>query len=90
MALGLVTGIIGTVVNTIGSIGGGGLKGALIFIPIFFTGHAINIGINALGAYVHVNRLQYVEFFSKFYEGGGKAFKPFGIKTKSYKFKEDK
>ena len=90
MALGLVTGIIGTVVNTIGSIGGGGIAGALIFIPIFLGGHAINIGINALGAYVHVNRLQYVEFFSKFYEGGGKAFKPFGIKTKSYKFKEDK
>jgi len=90
MALGLVTGIIGTVVNTIGSIGGGGIGGAVIFIIIFIAGHSINIGINALGAYVHVNRLQYVEFFSKFYEGGGKAFKPFGIKTKSYKFKEDK
>lgn len=90
MALGLVTGIMGTVFNTIGSIGGGGIVGALVFIPIFIFGHTINIGINALGAYVHVNRLQYVEFFSKFYEGGGKAFKPFGIKTKRYKFKEDK
>lgn len=90
MALGLVTGIIGTVVNTIGSIPGGGIVGLLLFIPIFIFGHAINIGINALGAYVHGNRLQYVEFFSKFYEGGGKAFKPFGINTKSYKFKEDK
>lgn len=90
MALGLVTGIIATVINTIGSIAGGGVVGALIFIPIFLFGHAINIGINALGAYVHVNRLQYVEFFSKFYEGGGKAFKPFGINTKNYKFKEDK
>ena len=90
MALGLVTGIIATVINTIGSIAGGGVIGALIFIPIFIFGHAINIGINALGAYVHVNRLQYVEFFSKFYEGGGKAFQPFGINTKNYKFKEDK
>ena len=90
MALGLVTGIIGTVVNTIGSIGGGGIGGAIIFIPIFLGGHAINIGLNALGAYVHGNRLEYVEFFSKFYEGGGKAFKPFGINTKHYKFKEDK
>jgi len=90
MALGLVTGIIGTVVNTIGSISGGGVGGAIIFIPIFLGGHAINIGLNALGAYVHGNRLEYVEFFSKFYEGGGKAFKPFGINTKHYKFKEDK
>jgi len=90
MALGLVTGIIATVVNTIGSIAGGGVVGALGFIVVFLFGHTINIGINVLGAYVHVNRLQYVEFFSKFYEGGGKAFKPFGINTKSYKFKEDK
>ena len=90
MALGLVTGIIATVVNTIGSIAGGGIFGALIFIPVFLFGHTINIGINVLGAYVHVNRLQYVEFFSKFYEGGGRAFKPFGINTKNYKFKEDK
>lgn len=90
MALGLVTGIIATVVNTIGSIWGGGFVGALMFIPMFLFGHLINIGINVLGAYVHVNRLQYVEFFSKFYEGGGRAFKPFGINTKNYKFKEDK
>jgi len=90
MALGLVTGIIGTVVNTIGSISGGGIFGVLIFIPVFIFGHAINIGINALGAYVHCNRLQYVEFFSKFYEGGGKPFKPFGINTKRFKFKEDR
>ena len=90
MALGLVTGIIATVINTIGSISGGGIKGAIPFILIFIFGHSINIGLNVLGAYVHGNRLQYVEFFSKFYEGGGKAFKPFGINTKHYKFKEDK
>jgi V/A-type H+-transporting ATPase subunit I len=41
-----------------------------------------------LGAYVHTNRLQYVEFFGKFYEGGGKLFTPFGIHTKYYKVKE--
>jgi V/A-type H+-transporting ATPase subunit I len=90
MALSLVTGIIGTVVNTIGSIGGGGIGGAIIFIAVFIFGHTINIGINILGAYVHVNRLQYVEFFSKFYEGGGKPFMPFGVNTKRFKFKEEK
>ncbi len=35
-----------------------------------------------LGAYVHTSRLIYVEFFSKFYEGGGKPFKDFKIKEK--------
>lgn len=90
MALSLVTGIIGTVVNTIGSIGGGGIGGAIGFILVFVFGHTINIGINVLGAYVHVNRLQYVEFFSKFYEGGGKPFMPFGVNTKRFKFKEEK
>ena len=44
---------------------------------------------NALGAYVHTIRLQYVEFFGKFYEGGGKAFAPFSTKTKYVRFKED-
>lgn len=90
MALGLVTGIIGTIVNTIGSIMGGGFFGAIFFTVVFLFGHSINFGINALGAYVHVNRLQYVEFFSKFYEGGGKPYMPFGVNTKRFKFKEEK
>ena len=41
------------------------------------------------GAYVHTNRLQYVEFFGKFYEGGGRKFEPFAVHTKYYKIKED-
>ena len=90
MALGLVTGIIASVVNTIGAIGGKSPLGVLIFIVVFLFGHSINIGINALGAYVHGNRLQYVEFFGKFYEGGGRPFKPFSMKMKHYKLKEDK
>jgi V/A-type H+-transporting ATPase subunit I len=90
MALGLVTGIIATVVNTIGAIGGKSIGGILLFIAVFLFGHSANIGINALGAYVHGNRLQYVEFFGKFYEGGGRPFKPFSMKMKHYKLKEDK
>lgn len=90
MALGLVTGIIGTVVNTIGSIGGKSFLGVILFIVVFLFGHAINIGINALGAYVHGNRLQFVEFFSKFYEGGGRSFVPLSMQTRHYKIKEDK
>ena len=89
MALGLVTGIIGSVANMIGTLFGTGIVKLLIFIPVFLFFHAINLGISALGAYVHVNRLQYVEFFAKFYEGGGTLFHPFTGNTKHFKIKED-
>ena len=72
-----------------GSMGGGGIFGAIMFILVFLVGHTLNIGINLLGAYVHTNRLQFVEFFGKFYEGGGRAFSPFAAHTKYYKFKEE-
>ena len=88
LALGLATGIIGTVVNQMAAMTAGGALGPIFFTIIVIIGHALNLGINALGAYVHTNRLQYVEFFGKFYEGGGKVFKPFGINTKYYRIKE--
>ena len=59
-----------------------------MFIVVFIVGHLLNFAINMLGAYVHTNRLQYVEFYSKFYEGGGKAFEPLGMNTEYYDFKE--
>lgn len=88
LALGLATGVIAQVFNQIASMFGGGI-GVIPFIAIFIIGHSLNIGINALGAYVHTNRLQFVEFFGKFYEGGGVKFAPFNIKTKYYKIKEE-
>ena len=63
--------------------------GAIGFILVFLIGHSVNIGINLLGAYVHTNRLQYVEFFGKFYEGGGRPFNPFSIHTNYVKIKEE-
>ena len=48
-----------------------------------------NLAINLLGAYVHTCRLQYVEFFGKFYEGGGRAFVPFKQNTKYVEIKEE-
>lgn len=90
LALGLATGVIGTVINQMGAMGGGNIIGLIMFLVVFAFGHAVNFGINALGAYVHTNRLQYVEFFGKFYEGGGRPFEPFAAHTKYYKFKEDK
>lgn len=89
LALGLATGVIAQVFNQIGSMFGSSVFALLLFIPVFLIGHGLNIGINALGAYVHTNRLQFVEFFGKFYTGGGRSFKPFKVHTKHYKIKED-
>ena len=89
LALGLATSVISTVFNKMGSMVGGNIAGAIVFILVFLIGHSLNLAINALGAYVHTNRLQFVEFFGKFYEGGGRKFEPFAIHTKYYKVKED-
>ena len=82
--LGLATGVVGMVVNLIAGI----LRdlipvvGYVLFVVILVVGHVFNIAINTLGAYVHNSRLQYVEFFSRFYTGGGHIFKPFGSDLK--------
>ena len=61
----------------------------ILFVIVFIFGHTINFGINIIGAYVHTNRLQYVEFFSRFYEGGGIAFNPLKVNSKTFMFKEE-
>ena len=85
-----LTGVIANVINMMASYGGGGIVGAIIFIIVFIFGHLLNLGINALGAYVHTNRLQYVEFFGKFYDAGGKKFTPFKTVSKYVQVKEEK
>ncbi|NFI08281.1 V-type ATP synthase subunit I [Clostridium botulinum] len=77
MALGLATGFIGGAFNLMISLLGNGVKAWVFGTLIFVIGHVFNLLINALGAYVHTCRLQYVEYFGKFYEGGGKPFTPF-------------
>ena len=79
MALGLSGGYIAYSVNTIAQMVGN--KGIMIvfMLIIMILGHGFNLFLSALGAYVHTSRLIYVEFFAKFYEGGGKAFKKFRI-----------
>lgn len=89
LALGLATGVIASVVNQMGSMFGDGVPGAVGFTAVFLIGHTFNLGINLLGAYVHTCRLQYVEFFGKFYEGGGREFKPFAGKTKYFSSGEE-
>jgi len=56
--------------------------GVVLMVIMLVFGHIFSILVNALGAFIHSTRLQYVEFFSKFYEGGAKAFEPFSINTK--------
>lgn len=90
LALGLATGVIANVINMMASMGGKTVIGVVVFILVFIFGHILNIGINMLGAYVHTNRLQFVEFFGKFYDGGGEAFRPFKTISKYIEVKEEK
>ncbi|MCR4845359.1 MAG: V-type ATP synthase subunit I [Eubacterium sp.] len=89
LALGLATGVIASVINMMASMQGKTVFGVIIFILVFILGHTLNIAINLLGAYVHTNRLQYVEFFGKFYDAGGTPFSPFKSKNKYIEIKED-
>jgi V/A-type H+-transporting ATPase subunit I len=90
LALGLASGVIANVINKMAGMAGNGVVGPVIMLLILVLGHSINFAINILGAYVHTNRLQYVEFFGKFYNGGGRSFQPFHMKTKYFKVKESK
>lgn len=89
LALGLSTGVIASVVNVLGTIPSNMVFKGFLLVFVFIVGHTVNIAVNLIGAYVHTSRLQYVEFFSKFYEGGGRAFTPLKADTKYYRFKEE-
>lgn len=81
-ALCLATGVIAQVFNAMGVMMGGSIIGKIIMVAFLAFAHVFNTALGVLGAYVHTSRLQYVEFFGKFYEGEGKPFNPFRIKTK--------
>ncbi len=89
LALGLATGSIAGVINLIGTMPDNLVVKAVMLIVVFIVGHTLNLAVNLLGAYVHTDRLQFVELFSKFYEGGGRAFKPLTVHSKYIKFKEE-
>ena len=81
-ALGLTTGVIGTVMNQLGAMVGAKWYGWIFAAAILIIGHGFNVVINLLGAFVHSSRLQYIEFYGKFFEGGGKSFKPLRLRTR--------
>lgn len=82
MALGLSSTVIAYVVNIIATLMISPELSAMtvmgwIFLPfILFFGHLLNLALNLLGCFVHDGRLQYIEFFGRFYEDGGRPFQP--------------
>lgn len=87
LALGLATSVIAMVVNTLCQTALGiPWIGWLLAALIFIGGHLFNLGISFLGGFVHSMRLQFVEFFSKFFKPGGKPFKPFELESKYVEF----
>lgn len=75
--MGLATGVIGMVINLlVGLMFGKNIFVTIIGVVILIGGHILNAAINIMGAYVHSCRLQYIEFFSKFFDDGGRPFKP--------------
>ena len=78
LALSLATAVVSQVMNTMGV-----LTGPIGFFIVFLIGHVFNIAINLIGSFVHSARLQYVEYFGKFYESGGRQFAPLTLKTKN-------
>ena len=88
MALGLSGGFIAQAMNMISGMLSATWIG-MVFVPVVFIGgHLFNMFISFLGAYVHTSRLIYVEFFGKFYEGGGKPFKEFRTESKYINIKD--
>ena len=77
MALMMAGSIIATVFNTLGSV-----FGLVPFLIVALIGNVLNLVLNLLGCYVHTLRLQCLEFFGRFYQDGGKLFRPLTVETK--------
>ena len=88
MALGLCTTGIAMTVNVLsGMLYMVGSIGVIIAVIVFFIGHIFNFLINAMGSFVHGLRLHYVEFFTKFYQGGGTEFAPLEMRAGTVEIK---
>ncbi len=89
LALGLSTGVIGMVINNLTLTAFRIPVAGWVLAPLIFVGgHLFNLGIGFLGGFVHSMRLQFVEFFTKFYKGGGRPFKPLRLENRYVEFVE--
>lgn len=80
-AVGLSSVILAVVVNDLSTeIAHAGPVGMAFAVLVLFIGHTINLALGLLGGFLHSMRLHYVEFFTKFFEGGAIPFRPFGSK----------
>jgi V/A-type H+/Na+-transporting ATPase subunit I len=90
MALGMVTSGIAMAINNIAIIVSDiHFLGMGLAVVVLILGHLFNIAISLLSGFVHTLRLQYVEFFSKFFIAGGKPFIAFSESEKFVKFIEE-
>ena len=92
LALGLATAGMALAFNVVAQLLGEMIPfiGIVITIILLVFAHMVNLGLQALGAGIHSLRLQYVEFFNRFYEGGGHEFSPFKVNRKYTKIKKEK
>ena len=78
--------VLAQVFNMLGATTGN----VVTFIIIAFVGNMLNLALNLLGCYVHDMRLQFLEFFGRFYKDGGKAYRPLRVRAKHVEIiKED-
>jgi V/A-type H+-transporting ATPase subunit I len=90
LALGLATGAIAMAINGVAQMAGGiPIVGPVFAVLVLIGGHVFNLAVNCLGGFVHSARLQYLEFFSKFFTGGGRAFEPFRVEKRYSMVKKD-
>lgn len=90
LALGLATSAVGVIINMLAGLAGDiPFIGWILALLLIIGGHIFSIAVNVLGAFVHSLRLQYVEFFSKFYTGGGRVFAPLTYKTSYVSIKKE-
>ncbi len=90
MALGLSGAVMASIINLFVEMAWGPPIGWLFAMIIFVIGHALNFGLNLLGAYVHASRLQYLEFFNTFFTGGGRPFAPLKLENINIYLKKER
>ena len=76
LALALSGSVLAQVMNILGTMGSSPISVVVGMIFVFIVGHTINLALSTLGSFVHTSRLQYIEFFGKFYEDGGRPYAP--------------